>query len=464
MSEQETEMDKMTDLYVRQLQEIGYSEEDANEFGKILHASVERFSEMFGISPEEYLEKRFAGFSGMTQSQFRQKFDTFFKYKALETENLHGREYLRDDFTHKSDDATANVIKLPESSIPDIKIRDMGKWIIKMLAMQGGSVTIISTGETVDFTAKYVNASLKRSSPTRTGAKEHNEAYNALRELIKHAEYWKSEREDQRHDGQGDLDTYTSALFMNGKLYSVIIKMVVITNEIKDIHRKFNNPVGDARYKDHSLKEIEIAPALSQTTRFYDHLQGIPDAISKVSLGILRGRVKSSLIEKDILYNKTKSGKIRGAMKTLLDGRRMIALFENHDVSTILHEMAHFWLEELRDAQSYSSCPDWSRKLWQNLEDAYGFDMETVNNAEWVKIQEHFAFEFEDYCMEGIAPTPELRPAFNKFCEWLSEIYIHVLEFVGHNQIRAASRQVFDAILGGETDELEDSDYTSFTP
>lgn len=128
----------------------------------------------------------------------------------------------------------------------------------------------------------------------------------------------------------------------------------------------------------------------------------------------------------------------------------MIALFENYDISTVLHELAHFWLDELRDAQKFQFCPEWSKNLWNGLEEAYEFDGKTVKIFRWVEIQESFAVEFEKYCKDGKAPVKSLQPIFDKFCEWLSNIYEHVLEIAESYKIRAASRRAFDVLYANK--------------
>ena len=111
-----------------------------------------------------------------------------------------------------------------------------------------------------------------------------------LREMIANAEYWKSRKEDERHTNQGDQDIYISALYMDGKLHSVILKLVRIPEYVRERTLEAGIEIGDNRYNDHALAEIEIAPALSETMPISGvHFQGITGAINDVSLGILRG-------------------------------------------------------------------------------------------------------------------------------------------------------------------------------
>ena len=80
---------------------------------------------------------------------------------------------------------------------------------------------------------------------------------------------------------------------MGGKLYSVRIKLDVVTEEQR-IREQKNNRIAteDVRYKDHKLAEIEIAPALYHGWPQKGRAVQPADAISEVSLGVLRGSVK----------------------------------------------------------------------------------------------------------------------------------------------------------------------------
>ncbi|MCR4666526.1 MAG: hypothetical protein K5657_04435 [Desulfovibrio sp.] len=57
---------------MEQLKQAGYSESQANAYGLVLAANAERMSEVFGMTPQEYLDQRMAGYYGMTQDEFEQ--------------------------------------------------------------------------------------------------------------------------------------------------------------------------------------------------------------------------------------------------------------------------------------------------------------------------------------------------------------------------------------------------------
>lgn len=135
------------------------------------------------------------------------------------------------------------------------------------------------------------------------------------------------------------------------------------------------------------------------------------------------------------------AGTARGGMRKMADGRYVVGLFKRADASTILHETAHFWLEELREAAGLETAPEWVRDAWVKLQTAYGFegflDEENAEGvAAWTGVQERFAREFEAYAREGKAPSWELQSAFNKFRNWLTEIYRTVRKLLGAHGVQ----------------------------
>lgn len=137
----------------------------------------------------------------------------------------------------------------------------------------------------------------------------------------------------------------------------------------------------------------------------------------------------------------------RGRIDFLADNRAMITLFEGRDMSTLLHEGGHLWLEELRqDARklrSGSVFADWeTTKAWMQRETGLKIrdDREIPTEA-----HELWARAMERYFMEGKAPSVGLRSAFASFRAWLVRIYKKV---AGLNaNIDDEVRQVFDRLI-----------------
>jgi len=141
----------------------------------------------------------------------------------------------------------------------------------------------------------------------------------------------------------------------------------------------------------------------------------------------------------------------RGRIDFLGDGRAMVTLFEGRDMSTLLHEGGHLWLEELRtDALSGRAAgvtQDWKTiKAWMKRETGL-----TISDKKPIPTEAHelWARAMERYFMEGKAPSAALRSAFASFRAWLVRIYKRV---TGLNaNIDDEVRQVFARLIA--TDE-----------
>lgn len=90
---------------------------------------------------------------------------------------------------------------------------------------------------------------------------------------------------------------------MGDRLYSVKLKLDVVTDNEKNRRLEYSEEqIENARYKDHKLSEIEIAPALYRGLPGNQWPTQPANAISEVSLGVLRGSVKPSGIDGQTLF------------------------------------------------------------------------------------------------------------------------------------------------------------------
>jgi len=147
-----------------------------------------------------------------------------------------------------------------------------------------------------------------------------------------------------------------------------------------------------------------------------------------------------------------------------------IRLTEAANLSTFIHEFAHFMYEmELKtDGDTLDSIQNWyKRNALEVAADATAedgttteadvitfIDEGTTGNKEkdvaiHRAVHEQFARGFEKYLMEGKAPSIELRNAFRTFARWLTEIYARVRGGLRVN-LDDDARQVFDRMLATE--------------
>lgn len=126
-------------------------------------------------------------------------------------------------------------------------------------------------------------------------------------------------------------------------------------------------------------------------------------------------------------------------------GQTLISLFENADKSTFLHETGHFYLKVMGDlikeptaSQELKTDADTILK-WLGAEN---FESITVEQ------NEKFARGFEAYLMEGTAPTENLKGVFERFKEWLVDIYKSIINL--NVELSPEVRDVYSRILGKE--------------
>jgi len=168
---------------------------------------------------------------------------------------------------------------------------------------------------------------------------------------------------------------------------------------------------------------------------------------------------------------KQEKGSIKGTFDPV---RSIIELTEASDLSTFLHEFGHFIYEQELNAQSESSkenikaIHDWVKrdikqvvkaankrgdKITEENIIAY-IDQDTtgdllLDDGVRVAIHEQVAEGFEQYLLEGKAPSVELRNAFASFARWLGQIYRGVQNALSIN-LDDDARLIFDRLVATE--------------
>ncbi|HEY6872793.1 MAG TPA: hypothetical protein VI298_08720 [Geobacteraceae bacterium] len=171
----------------------------------------------------------------------------------------------------------------------------------------------------------------------------------------------------------------------------------------KDLGKKFGARVEDTQADGHTVHSVEITSAMK-------------DALLYEGQPLFQGE--------------------KGAVSFLADGRAVIHALESPDFSTLVHELGHVFRRDLSQTEQRTF------DQWLHSQ---------VPGAKWGAAQEEtFARAFERYLAEGRAPTEELQGVFDKFKNWLTEIYHRItgtaLDVKMNDNVRAA----FDRMLGGE--------------
>ena len=140
--------------------------------------------------------------------------------------------------------------------------------------------------------------------------------------------------------------------------------------------------------------------------------------------------------DKHVTVTSYKQGE-RGSITFQKDAQAVIKVFEQRDMSTILHEAGHFFLETT--AQLADSSPE-IKADYEIIKKHFGIGDKITRDQ-----HEAFARAAEAYFMQGKAPSPELKPAFQKFRQWLVQIYRQISKLGG--RVHPEIAQVFDRML-----------------
>ena len=118
---------------------------------------------------------------------------------------------------------------------------------------------------------------------------------------------------------------------------------------------------------------------------------------------------------------------LRQGAKARFDPSRMrTILHEKADVSSFIHESAHFYLTVLSQAADAQSQKDMQLLLdWFGVKDAETWNAMSVDQQR--RYHEQFAYSFESYVAEGKAPSIVLQGVFDRFAAWLRDIYKNVV-------------------------------------
>lgn len=272
-----------------------------------------------------------------------------------------------------------------------------------------------------------------------------DEEYNIIKEDVKPAPGAYTQREIKAGEANEDIENLAKVVKED------VEKSAKINAEITRIQ-------GEAEKAGLSKEVAENAPILMQGISNKLELEGVDpvEFLQKISLKKERFADIKALINKgkQIFQAEIKEpGEIVTAkgMLTIEKEAYTISLFENANLSTVLHEVGHIALNEYSNLEIEGVASESLKKdmttirEWVGAEEGHDFSTEQI---------EQFARGFEAYLMEGKAPTSSLIPAFERFKNWLRETY-KIVKRLTQKDISEALRitlnkdvrQVFDRML-----------------
>lgn len=219
---------------------------------------------------------------------------------------------------------------------------------------------------------------------------------------------------------------------------------------------------GQPRYssEQENPNKADTADTLNQLQEYFDRLGvNLSELSDQEALAILRNPKAAETGDMQQLEQGGNDDSARGFISFSPRGQANrkfnITLGEKRDLSTLVHELGHYYLEVIQDLASAENAP-------QQIKD----DVAAVRN--WVGAEgdapltteqhEQFARGFESYLAEGKAPAPELNGAFARFKRWMMAIYKHLSRL--NVSLNDDVRKVFDRIVASD-DQIQDAERVS---
>lgn len=156
---------------------------------------------------------------------------------------------------------------------------------------------------------------------------------------------------------------------------------------------------------------------------------------------------------------------LRSGDKGFYDHKRLeILLRQKADVTTVLHEMAHWYLDILGRLAAGQDATARAQGDMQRILDWFGVSdvatWQAMSLAEQRKYHERFAYSFERYMFEGKAPSDGLRAVFGRVAAWFRKVYVQAVDAINAGYRKATGedlpaltpevRAVFDRMLASE--------------
>lgn len=207
-------------------------------------------------------------------------------------------------------------------------------------------------------------------------------------------------------------------------------------------------------------KEIQHAKKTGKDGVIFENVinsKGEPDTIYVVfepnQIKSIYNNGQFSLKNNDTLYQNM-SDVIKGTFEHS-DMGNIIRMLQASDVSTMVHESGHLFRRTLNE-QNMKDFTQWAGfkdvTEFQTLEARYWANDPTLTDAErqrYVDAEEKFARGFEQYLIDGSAPTVGLKAVFKEFSRFLLSIYKNIKDLA----VKDYSQQgefVFDGPNGRE--------------
>ena len=192
--------------------------------------------------------------------------------------------------------------------------------------------------------------------------------------------------------------------------------------------------------------------------------RGLAPADERRRLDALRAeatRLIADALRAEGIFEQAATGPARGGFDP---SRLTTILNKNADLSTFIHETAHFYLTILGNLAADPAATPEMRADMDTLLKWFGIagDTDAARLAAWNalsvdqqrKYHEQFAYNFEVYMFEGKSPSAEMQGLFERFSGWLRRVYRSI-----RDDLNAVYRREFGEdlpLLTGEVRQVMD--------
>jgi len=255
-----------------------------------------------------------------------------------------------------------------------------------------------------------------------------------------------------KHDDQAKLAEFEARLRTELQKISVSVRF---GNAQFELTPDFRSGTGEKTYgaADRDLNARKRAEAQRAAPNDVQRVRGPDGAAARDEAGtaVGDGRRPADLAAQEVTRLKQDTSTTPKGYTELPAGRALqstIKVFLNRsaDVSTVIHESGHAFLEQLFDLAARADAPQRTKDTAAAALQALG-----VESRNQVKREQHekFARAFEKYVFEGQAPSSALKQVFVRFTRWLVSIY-RTLAGIPGAELSAELKPVFDAMLATE--------------
>ena len=130
---------------------------------------------------------------------------------------------------------------------------------------------------------------------------------------------------------------------------------------------------------------------------------------------------------------------------------KAIELFKDADYSTLPHELAHFWLDNMWGYYRSGKASEAYSNNFQGVLDWLGVKEGQINLTR--AQQEKFARGYEKYLLNGYAPSGLIQGAFDDYDKWLQKVYNDAREL--KVKLTPDAIEFFDTMTTGELPEYD---------